>query len=190
METNDADEEITLLVAKAQLRDQEAFQLLYERYQARVSSRVYAIIRQIDAIQDITQEVWLAVFLALPALKNPAAFPWWVMRIATHKAWKFAQQHALPTTFLDAQDEEALFSVEDKGPVEIVLHNEQRRLMYHMFAQATVKEREVLIPFYLEEISLAEIATRLGLSLSAIKSRLHQARKRLRLISSQGGSFT
>lgn len=184
METNYTNEEITLLVARAQLRDQEAFQLLYEQYQAHVSSRVYAIIRQIDGVQDVTQEIWLAVFLALPTLKNPAAFPWWLTRIATHKAWKFAQQHALQMISLDAQDEEAIFLVDDEGPVEIVLRNEQRRLMYCMLAQVTNKEREVLLLFYLEEISLAEIAICLGLSLSAIKSRLHQARKHLRLIPS------
>jgi RNA polymerase sigma factor (sigma-70 family) len=189
MEVNYTDEEISLLVIKAQGRDQKAFEALYEQYRMRVSSRVYAILRQVESMQDITHEIWLAVFLALPTLKNPAAFPGWLMRIAIHKAWKVVQQHVLQTISLDTQDEEAFFLIEDEDLVETVLRNEQRNQLYSMFAQLTDKEREVLIPFYMEEISLAEIATRLNLSLSAVKSRLYQARKRLHLILLKGECF-
>src|ERR1700756_664454 len=114
MAANYTDEEITLLVVKAQSRDQKAFESLYEYYQARVSSRVFAIIRQSESVQDIAQDIWLAVFLALPTLKQPAAFPAWLMRITNHKAWKSAQQHTSQTVSLDDQDEEVLELAEDE----------------------------------------------------------------------------
>jgi RNA polymerase sigma-70 factor, ECF subfamily len=188
METKITNEELSLLVEKAQKRDHHAFQQLYENYQARVCARVYSMIKQADLLQDITQDVWLSVFLALPSLRNTAAFPTWLFRIATHKTWKMAKQHSLECQFLslEAYDDEILLLTDANDPAEILLRYEQTCLVYTFLSRLTFKEREVLIPFYIEQLPMAVIASQLSLSISAIKSRLFQARKRLLLIASQG----
>jgi DNA-directed RNA polymerase specialized sigma24 family protein len=77
---------------KTQGQDQQAFQRLYDQSHIYVIARIFAIIEQPEAIQDIEQEVWLAAFLALPTLQSLETFLAWIERIATCYAWRWAQQ--------------------------------------------------------------------------------------------------
>ena len=172
-------------VRKAQERDQQAFQKLYDQSHLYVISRISAIVEHIDAIQDIEQEVWLAAFIALPTLQSPETFLSWVGRIATRYAWRWAQQQKTQAILLDAELADVLVGEDD--PLEHVLQEEQGEMIDHLLRQATENERAVLVAFYLEELSLVEIAKRSGLSLAAIKSRLHEGRRRLRSLAQQKG---
>lgn len=171
---------------RAQARDDKAFQLLFEHYQSDVFSQVFALTTNREIALDISQDVWLAAFLALPTLKNPASFPAWLKRIAIHKAWSFNHRKALQTVLIDFQADDASFALEEDDPLHKVLIDEKRRHLYQLLTSLTDKEYEVLVYYYLEEMSQAEIAQSLRLTLPAIKSRLHEARKRLRQLA-QGG---
>ena len=188
MQAKYTNEDLTLLVRQAQARDQHAFEALYTHYQARVASWVFALLGPRTSVADITQEVWLAVFLALPTLNQPAAFAGWLLRITRHKAWQYARHHRQALVSLDEQQEEDQALLADANVEAEILQQEQTTYLASLLARLTDKEREVLIPFYLEEASLADIAARLKVSLSAVKSRLHQGRKRLRLMLLEGES--
>jgi RNA polymerase sigma factor (sigma-70 family) len=172
--------DLTSLVRRAQEHDQIAFQILYEQTQGYVLNRIMGITTQFNMMQDIAQETWLAAFLALPTLQNPETFLAWIGRIATRTAWRLAQQHHTQAMLLESALSEDLIGPED--PLEHVLQEESGEALLEFLQLATPNERAVLVAFYLEELSIEEISHRSGLSIAAIKSRLHEGRKRLRKI--------
>jgi RNA polymerase sigma factor (sigma-70 family) len=177
--------ELVSQVRKAQKQDQQAFQRLYHQSHPYVIARISAIIEQFEVVQDIEQEVWLAAFLALPTLQSPETFLAWIGRIATRYAWRWAQKQKIQAILLDAKLADDLVGTDD--PLEHILQEEQGEAIDSLLRLATANEREVLMAFYLEELSIAEIVQRSGLSQAAIKSRLHEGRKRLRSLAHQKG---
>ena len=65
-------------------------------------------------------------------------------------------------------------------PSEWTLEHEREQLVDQTIARLPAAQRDVIILADLQELSLAQLAERLGLTESAVKSRLHRARRQLR----------
>ncbi|MGD0519265.1 MAG: sigma-70 family RNA polymerase sigma factor, partial [Thermoguttaceae bacterium] len=92
-----------LLVLRCQAGDEDAFEELVARYHPRLRYYLRRILPRADHADDVLQEVWLAVFRALPRLADPAALAAWLYRIARDKAsvqWRSRP----PERLLDVSD--------------------------------------------------------------------------------------
>ena len=93
------------LVARAQVGDKRAFDLLVVKYQQKVASLIARYMRDSSEVQDVTQEAFLKAYRALPRFRGDSAFYTWLYRIAinTVKNHLVAQGRRPPGDDLEAE---------------------------------------------------------------------------------------
>ncbi|GIH25886.1 RNA polymerase sigma factor [Acrocarpospora phusangensis] len=163
-----------LLVVRAQLGERAALAELVERWRLPVWTYVR---RMLDAerADDVSQEVWLAVVRSLPRLREPGRFAPWLFTIARRSV----------TDRLRAEYARAAEQAHDPGPDVAVAEDAieamtDRAELVAVLSGLPVLEREVLVLFYLEELSVAECAQICQVPAGTVKSRLNRARRLLR----------
>ena len=176
MERNTANRERAdqLLVVRCQLGERPAFDELIQRWSG--SLRRYALKLADDPVlaDDLTQEVWLRAIQGLGKLREAAHFRPWLFGIA-HRTFmdRLRVRYAMPMdTGIDLEEMAAAEEIDFDPDVE--------RMLSTSMAALPILEREVLTLFYLEELSLADIAGALGIPAGTVKSRLFRARTLLR----------
>lgn len=153
-------------------------------HQGWLSAVIFARVRDRDAVDEILQETALAAVAGvLP--QDGVEESRWLYRVAIRQAnlyrrrqsrnVKKNQEYAAKTNIARASCEEKSCS-----PYAILVAHEQAELVAEAVASLNASDHEVLLLKYTESWSCQEIATRLGIGLSAVKSRLLRARKNLR----------
>jgi RNA polymerase sigma factor (sigma-70 family) len=163
-----------LLVVRCQLGERAAFDDLIRRWSGPLHRYALKLSHDPALAADLTQDVWLRVIQGLARLREAGQFRAWLFGIA-HRTFmdRLRVRYAKP---VDGDvDLDELAADEDSVPD----HAMTRALATGM-ASLPMIEREVLTLFYLEELSLAEIAYALGIPAGTVKSRLFRARTLLR----------
>ncbi len=153
--------------------------------------RVYNMARRmvsndVDA-EDVTQDVLLQVVRKLPSFRGEAALPTWLHRITVNAALTHRRRRAVREERRVRDDITQLLEHDPDTwlpqrptPDEMALLRETRQLIERAIAGLPPGYRSVFVLADIEGLPNAEIASRLGLSLPAIKSRLHRARLLMR----------
>jgi RNA polymerase sigma-70 factor (ECF subfamily) len=160
-----------LLVVRAQLGERRALAELVTRWREPVRRYVGRMVTDLHAADDLGQQVWVRALKALPRLNQPERFAPWLFTIARRCVLDW-----LPTRY----GEHVGSSVDDAvvdDHADAVLDRAQ---VVEGLADLPVREREVLILFYLQDFSLQECAEVLGVPAGTVKSRLFKARQLLR----------
>jgi RNA polymerase sigma-70 factor (ECF subfamily) len=148
--------------------DLGAFEELVRRYQRRVFALAYHHLRDPDEAQDLAQEVFVRLFRGLDRYDPERPFEPWFWRLAGNVAATYRRRR--PAAAVELPEWTPAGEREDTLPLERALADLSPDLRL-----------PVLLHYYLD-LPLDEIATALGLSLSAVKSRLHRARAVLRRV--------
>lgn len=119
---------------------------------------------------DVTQEIWLAVLRGLPRLRDTERFRPWLFTIARRSV-----VNALRSSYGEPGREPAEPVLDD--PADTLL---DRVELAESLAKVPAREREVLILFYLEDLSLEDCAEICAVPVGTVKSRLSRARRLLR----------
>lgn len=153
----------------------EAFGELVARHRESVFALAKGGLRDAEAASDATQEAFLKAYLSLPSLRDPARFGAWVRRIAERLVITAARRprREVPTAGLDVECERCTER-------EIVERADLERQVREDLATLREPTRSALILYHVEGYSHAEIGDRLGLTTSAVKTRLSRARGLLR----------
>jgi len=164
--------------------DRQRLRLTAEQVYRAYGPRVYNIARKMvsnekDA-EDVTQDVFLQVVRKLPTFRGEAALPTWLHRVTinaalAHRRKRSLRQQDEPDGLFEELPEEGVSS-----PEAALLDEERLRLLNEAIAGLSDTYRGVLVLSELEGLSDAAIGERLGLSVPAVKSRLHRARQLLR----------
>jgi RNA polymerase sigma-70 factor (ECF subfamily) len=160
-----------LLVVRAQLGERAALAELVARWRVPVWTYVR---RMLDAerADDVSQEIWLAVVRGLPRLREPDRFAPWLFTIARRSITdRLRGQYAREPETLTAGEAAA------GDPVEAMV---DRAELISALARLPVPEREVLVLYYLEDLSVEDCAQICQVPAGTIKSRLSRARRLLR----------
>lgn len=166
-----------LLVTRCQQRDPAAWDELVQRWNHRL---LYYLRRLIDDEQEAAsalQDVWLHVLRSLHALRDGARLAPWLYTIARRCAMThFRRDYARR----EQQAPEAETVESDEGDALWLFDNAE--LVHFGLGKLGLAEREVLTLYFLEDLTLAEIAGLLGIPVGTVKSRLFKARGDLRRI--------
>jgi|GEM_PF-134062 len=179
----------TELVDMVKGGESEAFGELVCRYQSKVNSLALKITKNENDAQEVVQEVFLNAFAKLHSFKGTAAFSSWLYRVAANGALMLLRSRKR-----DAYDswEEVLPKQEPiriavSSPAEwatqadrIFERKEIIRVLEKEFDVIPKRYRTILILRELDGLSNREIADVLGITVAAVKSRLHRARLALR----------
>ncbi|MFF5208347.1 RNA polymerase sigma factor [Streptosporangium sp. NPDC000396] len=158
-----------LLVVRCQLGEREAFAELVRAWHEPVWTYVRRMLDG-ERADDVTQEIWLAVFRGLPRLTEPGRFAPWLFTIARR-----AVTNRLREEYGRAEirpDDEPV--AEDPAGAVV-----DRAELIAGLAGLPVREREILVLFYLEDLSLEDCAEICAIPVGTVKSRLNRARRLL-----------
>ncbi len=174
------------LVQLAQAGDTRAFDVLVSRYQEKVYRLSYKILRHEDDASESLQDAFLSAFRGLKNFKAESTFSTWLYRIATNAAlMKYRKRRdghvSLEQSQSGAEEAEGL-QIPDWStqPVQDLLDGETRDVMEEAFDRLPEELKQVFLLRDVEGRSNAEVAEQLGLTIAAVKSRLHRARIHLR----------
>ena len=177
MDTDDASAdgaaEDERLVLRCQLGERDAFDPLIARWHPLLWRYALRLTNDADAAADATQEMWMRVLRGLPSLRDAAKFRAWLFGIARRVLMdRLRGQYAEPR--MEQLDIDVIDTVtsDDAHADVALLEAEVGRL--------PILEREVLVLFYLRELSLNDIASIAAIPVGTVKSRLFRARQMLR----------
>ena len=181
--TERTDAELVELTAGGQNR---AFDELVRRYRDRVYRLCMKILRHEDDAAEALQDAFLSAYRGLPNFKRESRFSTWLYRIATNASlMKLRRRREGHVSYEQSQgsdgDAEPL-AIPDWStqPLEDLLDAETREVLGREVDQLPANEREVFVLRDIMEQSNADVAQELGLTVAAVKSRLHRARLHLR----------
>jgi len=167
------------LLEQAARGDGTAFQILYERYRDGIFRFAYRLIGSVEAAEDITHDCFLSL-IKEPGRFDPAraSLRTYLYAAARNLALKQFNYFSRATAIEDLQEEPA--GSGSDGPVRQVLDSELSAQVEKAIAGLAPLQREALVLFEYEELSLAEIAAVVGADVGTVKSRLFRAREALR----------
>lgn len=167
------------LIAASRGGDRAAFGVLVERYLGLVCAVSYSATGNRALSEDVAQDAFVAAWAQLPTLREPARWRAWLCGIARNLARK-ARARALREPASDALPEAApAWALPAVGPLERLTAAEEQRLVWDALASVPEAYREVLVLYYQQERSIAEVAALLGIREDAAMQRLSRGRKHL-----------
>jgi RNA polymerase sigma-70 factor (ECF subfamily) len=156
------------LVRSAQSGQQDAFILLYERYFPTTYTWVRFKVPEID-VEDVTQEVFIAVLKSLSSFKGHSKFSTWIWTVTRHKIADYYRSHELIP--IEQNEYEELTEHNLSNHAESV-ENRQDDLVtiQHALCQLPKNYQDILLMRFVDDMSFNEIARQNGQSLDATKS--------------------
>ena len=149
-------------------RHREAFELLLDGYEKRVFRMALTILRDSGRAEEVTQDIFLKIWQALPDYNGRAAPSTWLYTIARNTCLTVLRSESYRRT--EPLDDAAHFPrVESAAQIDLA----------RAIAELPEAQREVITLFYLEERSITEVARMLDLPEGTVKSHLHRARRTL-----------
>jgi RNA polymerase sigma-70 factor (ECF subfamily) len=153
-------------VALTRSGNANAFEELVRRHQVTIFRIALRMLGDRRDAEDASQEAFLQAWRALPRFRSQSAFSTWLYRIVTNRCLNLRRDRKPRQALLWDQESG------EPGPEEEV---EAR----HRLLELTPEQRAVFVLRHLEGCAYEEIVEILGISLAAVKSRLHRARLEL-----------
>lgn len=184
---NPADGDLRL-VERTLAGDQKAYELLVIKYRRRIERLVGRMVRDVDAIPDITQETFLRAYRALHQFRGDAQFYTWLYRIAVNTAKKTLMDikrnpvitESALRTGSDDDDETSVLDREltsDETP-ETVLAAQEIAAAVNAAMEALPEDlRQAVTLREIEGMSYDEIATVMACPIGTVRSRIFRARE-------------
>lgn len=171
------DELIKLIMSTGELH---YFGELYDRYSNKVFRKCYAMVQNEADAEDLTQAILTKTMLNISKFKGNSSFSTWLFRITYNacldhfrlrkkKRKIFSDDLNIDITEVEQED-----GIEEKQKLEVELGR-----VNEIFKQLADTDRMLLIMKYQDKMTVPVIAENLKISESAVKMRLHRARKRV-----------
>jgi RNA polymerase sigma-70 factor (ECF subfamily) len=143
---------------------------------------VLARLGERQAVDEVMQEVALAVVVGQGRLADPANVAAWLYRVAVRQALLYRRRRGRQHRLVDRA---ARLGRDDDGarasdPLAWLLLDERQRLVREALRRLPPRDAEILLLKYTEGWSYRDLAEHLGVSPSAVEARLHRGRRRLR----------
>ena len=167
------------LLEQAASGDATAFQVLYERYRDAIFRFAYRLVGSVEAAEDVTHDCFLSL-IKEPGRYDPAraSLRTYLYAAARNLALKQFNYFSRATAIDDLNEEPA--GSNNDQPVRRVLDSELSAQVENAIASLPPLQREALVLFEYEDLSLAEVAAVVGTDVGTVKARLYRARERLR----------
>ena len=165
-----------LWLEQARRGDQVAFSRLVEAYQRPVYNLCYRMLGNAPEAEDAAQETFVRMYTKLHTYQPDRKLSSWVLSIASHYCIDRLRRRRGQWLSLDEEPVAATLPSQNRGPEEMALRSESRDEVQRLVDMLPAAYRVPLILRYWHDLSYAEIAEVMGLTVQAVKSRLHRAR--------------
>jgi len=163
-----------------------SFERLVDKYQGRIYRHLRKMVTDASLAEDLLQDTFLSAYRGLNGFTGASSFSTWLFRIATNAALMYLRRVRPETVEYD----DKIFSELSEAltpsptfvatPLEILLSMEGKAKIEEAIDQLPVIYKSVVVLRDVEGFSLEEVASIVGASIPAVKSRLHRARNIVR----------
>ena len=173
------------LVRRVQARDELAFREIVERYQAKVFSIIYGILRNRNDAEDIAQQVFAKVYFSIKNFDFRSSLLTWIYKITVNECYDYLRKKRVRKLVYESD-----FSADDSVRME---HSEptsaqstpiDKRLAQHdlilkLLSKISEEDRSLMLMKEVEGHSVEELAEMTGMNENTIKVKLFRARQKL-----------
>ena len=176
--------EESALVLQAQQGNDQAFTELVEHYQTPVYNLCYRMLGEAESAEDAAQESFLRAYRNLTRYDRQRSFATWLLSITAHYCIDCLRRRKFIMISTDAEsdDDDRPMELPDAyalNPEQETVRHEEQAALQRVLQQMDATDRAAVILRYWYDFSEIEIAQSLTLTVSAVKSRLHRARKEI-----------
>jgi RNA polymerase sigma-70 factor (ECF subfamily) len=164
-----------LELVRAERRD-EAITLLLPAFRRKVFGLAYSFLRDREAAEDVTQDVFIKVWRALPGFDGRASLSTWIYAIARNASLSALRARRPQSSLSDPEVMDAVEALDPAPSADAVV---DRAGLLRLVDQLPTKQRQVIMLFYMEEQSHEGVANMLAMPVGTVKTLLHRARARM-----------
>ena len=175
-----------VLVQRTVAGDQRAYGLLVLKYQRRIQRLIGRMVRDVDLVEDISQETFIRAYRALHQFRGDAQFYTWLYRIAVNTAKKFLLEMKNDPTVSEGllandDDDETSWKknepIADDGPESILAAKEIAAVVNAAMDDLPADLRQAVVLREIEGLSYEEIAAAMNCPVGTVRSRIFRARE-------------
>ncbi len=167
------------LVSRIRAGDLDAFETLYNKYRDQLYRTALAITNDRCAAEEILQDCFLRAYDHIDGVDGCSSLRPWLHRIIVNLSYNWAAKRRLRLISLE-DVLGSLLTTPRNSPERAFERDELLQVVYEALRSLSIPHRTVMVLFYLQGFSLAEIAYVQDCPVGTVKSRLHTARKTLR----------
>lgn len=160
---------------------------IVDSYKNRVFGMAYKFTNDYDETQDLAQEVFLKIYRQIKNFRGDSKLSTWIYRISVNTCldWKKKKQRIKSINFSNMVNEEnkdQTIDIKDDSPMpdEIILQDEDQKIVHDLIYQLSDKYKTVLIMYHFNEMSYEDIANSLNIPQRTVETRLYRARRMLK----------
>jgi RNA polymerase sigma-70 factor (ECF subfamily) len=173
------------LVRRVQARDEIAFREVMERYQAKVFSIIFGILRNHNDAEDIAQQVFAKIYFSIKNFDFRSSLLTWIYKITVNECYDYLRKKRVRKLVYesDFSEEDSLrmenseAAVDQRLPVDTELA--QRDLVLKLLEKISQDDRTLLLLKEVEGHSVEELSNMTGMNENTIKVKLFRARQKL-----------
>ncbi len=160
------------LVIRSQLGDEAAFAELLGLHGPRLLLFAQRMLQSSpESVADVTQDIWVAIYRALPRLLDTSKFRSWAFRIARDRIYREYRRRRLP---VQPADDAQLADLPEPVELDSAI---DREALHRCLELLSPEHREALVLRFFEEMSYEDIARATDSSVGTVRSRIHYGKE-------------
>ena len=173
------------LVRRVQAHDELAFREIVERYQSKVFSIIYGILRNRNDAEDIAQQVFAKIYFSIKNFDFRSSLLTWIYKITVNECYDYLRKKRVRKLVYesDFSSDETLRMRNSEPSTERVVgvdqHLAQHDLILKLLSKLSQGDRDLLLLKEVEGHSVEELAQMTGMNENTIKVKLFRARQKL-----------
>jgi RNA polymerase sigma-70 factor, ECF subfamily len=172
------------LITRAKNGDKQAFGELALNYRKNICGLAYRIIGNLHEAEDITQNVFIRAYLALPSFtpNHDGAFKSWLLTITSRLCIDYTRRHRQRNTYVEIQpyQELELIATTDKSITDIIVDAEDKRLLREALLRLPPNYRMAIALKYIEEFDYREIAQIMKIPIGTVGTWIRRGLERMK----------
>lgn len=181
----DKDKELLLLIEQAKEGKQSAYTKLYEKYKSEIRLTILNIVKNEDVADDLLSVTFVKAFKKLESYVDHISFRMWLKTIAINSSIDYIRhtKNEMLNNYVD--DEESNIQIEGSvtSPEYDYIIQEQYNKLLEYISCLKYKYRQLLMLRFFDGLSYKEIAEKLAMPESSVKTELYKARQKVRDLS-------
>tara|TARA_R110002126_G_scaffold214984_1_gene361144 strand:- start:933 stop:1466 length:534 start_codon:yes stop_codon:yes gene_type:complete len=169
------DEELVSKIVSS--NDAKLFGILYDRFSKNIYNKCYSFVNNEDEAKDLTQDIFLKLFVKLSSFKGNSKFSTWVysftynhcVNYVTRSPFKKHEVRLTDTYKIDNYSEE----------IEMIDNDYSGEKLNIALNKISADDRSILLLKYQDDLTIKNLMNLMGISSSAVKMRIKRARERL-----------
>lgn len=168
------------LIKLCQDGDKTAFEMLFRKYNKLVYGIAYRMTNNKEDALDLTQDIFLNIYQNINKFKFKSTFSTWLYRISVNMCIDELRRRKKYNNASETESQNQI-EIDERTPEDYAISNERERLIKEAINSLNEKDRAIIVLRDIEGLSYNEIADVLKCSLGRVKSRIHEARKKLKV---------